>query len=356
MHAPTLFDDPADAPSEPVPTAPASRPATTPPPAVTPFANTGETVLAVDGNSLTHRAWWGYAERRDTDPVTAGLYGLLALMAGVADIVKADRVVIGFDCRQRSVRKEEFAPYKSGRSEKPEGLDRLLDAAPEFLAASDGLAAHVVIHPGWEADDVCGSTAKAAADAGMNCVVATSDKDAFGLVTPTTRVLRMKSGLNAAELLDAGGIKRTTGVTPAQYTDYAALRGDKSDNLEGVSGIGKKTAVALLDAFPSIEQAVVDPIRCRSVIGRKRADDLIADWESPDSLTRRNQRLMTIRDDIPIDLAAARPTADPYTVEQALRDAGLGKLISRLLLVFAQPQPTLLDQAPPLTDADAPWR
>lgn len=348
MDAPTLFDQPSAA-TRPVSTSTVPAPAVQETPAAPPPP---ETVLVVDGNSLTHRAWWGYAERRGGDPVEAGLYGLLALLAGVADIVAASRVVVGFDCREESARKAKFPSYKDGRSEKPEGLDLLLDAAPEFI--TDDLGGLVMVERGWEADDICGSVAAAAESAGLGCVVATSDKDAFALVSDTTSVLRMKSGLDAAELLGPQEIRRQVGVRPDQYIDFAALRGDKSDNLAGVDGIGPKSAKDLLLVFDHLEDAIADPMRCRSVIGRSRGNALLADWDSADSRTRRNLDLMSIRRDLTVDLEAARPATDPHDLDRNLRQRGLGNLSSRLQLVFAAPTPSLFDGPPPLTDADAP--
>src|SRR5690606_37490217 len=112
---------------------------------------------------------------------------------------------------------------------------------------------HVVIPDGLEADDVLASAASAAAAAGWHTVVCTSDRDAFALVTDTTSVLRIiNGGVEASPVLTPERLRIILGIDPWQYRQYAAMRGDASDNLTGIRGIGEKTGVALLAAFGSV--------------------------------------------------------------------------------------------------------
>ncbi|CAN5503892.1 hypothetical protein BH23ACT9_BH23ACT9_18110 [soil metagenome] len=309
----------------------------------------GPTVLVIDGNSLAHRGYHAYAARRDDgDLVGAGLYGFLALLAAVVDMVRPESVVVGFDCRESSIRKDWWPTYKGQRPDKPDVLDALLDEIPVALRA---LGAYVVSHRGYEADDVCGSVAATATAARRRCVVATSDRDAFALVSDTTSVLRIRSGMHRAQDIDARRLRRDLGIAPGQYTEFAALRGDASDNLPGINGIGPKRARDLLRRFPTVADAVADPLGCRSVLGPEVGQALIDDLASSDSVFHRNVALMTMTKDLPIDLDAGRPTTPISTIDSYLRGRSLAGLIARLALCFGTaPQAA----APPLTDADAP--
>lgn len=347
---PSLFDSdlrvaPAVVPQRPAAAIPRRTPMAAPPQPLP----LGPTVLAVDGNSLVHRGYHAYAARReDGDLVGAGLYGFLALLAAVVDIVRPASTVIGLDCREASVRKARWPDYKGQRPDKPDALDALLDEIPVVL---DQLGAAVVSHTGFEADDVCGSVADAAERAGRRCVVATSDRDAFALVSDTTSVLRIRSGMHRAQPIDVRRFRREVGIVPGQYTEFAALRGDVSDNLPGIHGIGRRRARDLLRRFDTVEQAVADPLACRSVLGPDVGQTLIEDLASDESVFRRNVELMTIHRDLDVDLDAGVPATPVGQIESTLRQRRLAGLIERMALCFGRPDAS---DAPPLTDADAP--
>lgn len=304
---------------------------------------TAESLLAIDGNSLAHRAFHAY---QDSDRGAA--YGFCALFSAVCDRVSPAAVVVGFDCRERSYRKEMFSGYKANRSDKDPRLLRLLEELPVLLRR---LGVGVVVVEGWEADDVLGSAAAAAVSSGRRCVVATSDRDAFGLIGSSTTVLRLRSGMDNAVEVDRRRLLRAVGVEPHQYVEFAALRGDVSDNLPGIPGIGRRRAAALLSAFPSVAEAVTDPIGCRSVLGPALGQALIDDLTDRDaSVFLRNVALMTIRRDLPVDLAACRRTVSAEAVAERLAAQGLGRLGARMAAaVAARP-----DVPPPPSDADAP--
>lgn len=302
------------------------------------------TLLAIDGNSLAHRAFHAY---HDGDRGAA--YGFCALLAAVCDRVSPDAVVVGFDCREHSERRQRFPEYKANRGDKAPELVRLLDELPILLRR---LGVDVVVAAGWEADDVLGSAAATAEARGWRCVLATSDRDAFSLVSDTTTVLRLRSGMDNAVVIDRRALVRSVGVEPEQYVDFAALRGDVSDNLPGIPGIGKRRAVALLSAFPNVPAAVADPIGCRSVLGRALGQELIDDLAEPrNSVYLRNVALMTIRRDVPIDVGACRRSASADAIAAQLAADGLGRLGARMAAaVAARP-----DMPPPPTDTDAPF-
>ncbi len=236
------------------------------------------TVLAVDGNSLLHRAFHASARtgfRLDARPAWA-VRGLLSQLVAAVDRVCADVVVVGFDDRGNSVRKRQWPTYKAQRSPKPETLEQQLDLAVQVLGH---LGVVVVVPPGLEADDVLASVAAQAPSLGARTVVATSDRDSFSLIDEHTRMLRiLNGGVDASPLLDPVRLAMVTGVRPEQYPDLAALRGDTSDNLPGVSGFGAKTAVKLLTELDTAELAFADALaggeRCRAAVGAARARTL----------------------------------------------------------------------------------
>ena len=298
-------------------------------------------LLAVDGNSLAHRAFHAYGRVDDTlGRGRGGLYGFVALLCAICDKAGSDALVVGFDCRAGSLRKDRHPAYKANRVEKDPALYDLLDEAPTVLVE---LGVPVIVPAGWEADDVIGSAATTAEQAGWRCVIATSDKDAFGLISATTTVLRLRSGLDNAVEMTPAVLQREVGVRPEQYVEFAALRGDTSDNLPGVPGIGPSRAKALLGAFDTVEAAVADPIGCRSVLGKALGQLLIDDLASEASVFRRNVDLMRIRRDLPVDLSACRRDATPERIAACLGAWDLPMLTGRATAALcARP-----DLAPP---------
>ena len=216
---------------------------------VEPAASQRPLLLAIDGNSLVHRAFHSQAatglRAPDGRPLWA-IRGLLTQLVAAVERVGPAAVVVGFDDPDTSVRKDKWPQYKAGRVDKLDTLVCQLREAVEVLRAM-GVA--VVVPPGLEADDVLASAARFAREAGGETVIATSDRDAFALIDDTTRVLRIiNGGVDASPLLTPSRFMTMQGITPAQYRDFAALRGDPSDNLPGVRGFGPKTAGRLLAA------------------------------------------------------------------------------------------------------------
>jgi DNA polymerase-1 len=288
-------------------------------------------LLAVDGNSLLHRAHHAHAHsgQRDTNGrPTWGLRGLVTSIAGAAARLTPDAVVVGFDCGVASRRREQYPEYKAGRREKAPELVDLLAGAPDLLRAA-GFA--VVQHVGGEADAVRASSAALARRSGWRCAVVTSDRDSFALIDDTTAVLRLISGgIDASPLLTAPRLPAVCGVSAGQYRDYAALRGDVSDNLPGALGIGAKTAARLLAAFASVDDvyATLDSGRTdevAAVVGAG-ATRRLADPAARANVAR-NLALMAMRDDLPMPpLADMRVPMDVPRLHAGLaeRDIRLG--------------------------------
>lgn len=209
-------------------------------------------LLAVDGNSLVHRSFHSQAgtglRAADGRPLWA-IRGLLTQLVAAAERICPTAIVVGFDDPAVSHRRIRWPQYKAGRTEKLSNLVSQLDGAAEVLRAM-GVA--VVVPDGLEADDVLASAASFAPRVGARTVIMTSDRDSFALIDEHTRVLRIiNGGVDASPLLTPDLLEVLLGIRPEQYCDYAALRGDPSDNLPGVRGVGPKTAAKLLATLGS---------------------------------------------------------------------------------------------------------
>ncbi len=167
-----------------------------------------------------------------------------------------DAVIFGLDDRTASLRADLYPDYKAGRAEKDAALIDQLERAGALL---DALGLATLTPPGLEADDVSASGATWARDHGWSCVIITSDRDAFAHISDHTQVLRLiNGGINASPLLNPARLVALYGVAAEHYLDFAALRGDASDNLPGVAGIGEKTAAVLLTEVGSMQSVWAD--------------------------------------------------------------------------------------------------
>lgn len=167
-----------------------------------------------------------------------------------------DAVLFGLDDRRDSVRERIYPDYKGGRAPKDDALVEQLERAGALL---DALGLATLTPPGLEADDVNATAATWAVEHDWNCVIITSDRDAFAHISEHTSVLRLiNGGISASPLLTPTRLRAMYGVAAHNYLAFAALRGDTSDNLPGVSGIGEKTAPILLDTMGSMDAVWAD--------------------------------------------------------------------------------------------------
>jgi 5'-3' exonuclease len=295
-------------------------------------------LLVLDGNSLLHRAYHaGAAEAMlspDGRPIWA-LRGLIGYLARGAAQLRPDAVVIGFDCPVSSARRQEFPEYKAQRPAKPADLTAQLADAPGLLRSA-GLC--TVVPASWEADDVLASAAAAARRAGWRSVLMTSDRDAFALIDEQTSVLRVRNGgFDEAVLIDVAGLPALYGVAAGQYRDFAALRGDPSDNLPGVRRFGATTAAKLLAAFGSVEAAwQADHALIRATVGDHAASFFLA--PEARATIDRNHRVMRMRDDLPLpDLTVAKLPLSLPIMRRAFRERGINLGPSLWALVDGPP-------------------
>jgi 5'-3' exonuclease len=282
----------------------------------------------MDGNSLLHRAYHAGVDesmRDDGGRPVWGLWGLVRYIARAAAYLRPDAVIVGFDCPHHSYRKSEYPEYKAHRADKPADLTAQIIDAPALLEEA-GLT--TVTPPSFEADDVLASCAASARDGGWRSVLMTSDRDAFALIDETTSVLRVRNGgFDRAVLVDRDGLAGICGVAPSQYRDFAALRGDPSDNLRGVRLFGSITAARLLTAFGSIEAvwAALDnggAENVRDVVGDRAYAQLTS--LSIRDVVARNQLIMRMRTDLAVPPPeSARLPLDLGIMRKALSGRGI---------------------------------
>jgi DNA polymerase-1 len=310
------------------------------------------TLLVLDGNSLVHRAYHaGAAEGQLSDdgrPIWA-LRGLVGYLARAAAQLQPDAVIVGFDCPLSSARRIDYPAYKAHRPEKPADLTEQITGAPGLLRAA-GVC--VVVPSAYEADDVLASSASLARRSGWQSVLMTSDRDAFALIDEDTSVLRVRNGgFDEAVLIDADGLHEVCGVRPGQYRDFAALRGDPSDNLHGVKRFGATTAAKLLSSFDSLDAAfAAEATSVREAVGELAASHFL----SPESreIVDRNRRLMAMRADLDLpDLSSARLPLDYLIMRRALLARGINLGPSLWALVGGGSAPATEETNPELR----PW-
>ncbi|MGA1407004.1 MAG: 5'-3' exonuclease, partial [Ilumatobacteraceae bacterium] len=213
-------------------------------------------LLALDGNSLTYRAFFALPTDMATasGQVTNAVYGFCSMLTTLMKDQRPDGVVVVFDRKEPTFRHEAAPEYKAQREKQPDILYQQLDIVRELLGA---LGVATLDYKGFEGDDLIATIVDRCEQDGTDIVIVTGDRDSYQLVhDPHVRVLYNKRGVSDYALYDEKGIFERTGVTPAQYVDYAALRGDPSDNLDGLPGVGEKTAAKLLNQYGSL-QAII---------------------------------------------------------------------------------------------------
>ncbi len=261
-------------------------------------------LMALDGNSLAYRAFFALPDdmTNASGQVTNSVYGFTTMLLTLIKDHKPDGVAVVFDRPEPTFRHEAIAEYKAQREKAPEILIQQLGLIRELL---DAMGIKWFELAGYEGDDIIATLATHANEQGHDIIIVTGDRDSYQLVQdPHVRVLYNKRGVSDYALYDEAGILERTGVTPAQYADYAALRGDPSDNLEGIPGVGEKTAAKLINQYGNIHDVVA--------AAESQTPKLKAGLLEHGERVIRNAAIMVLKRDVPldIDLNALAPTPD----------------------------------------------
>ena len=250
-------------------------------------------VMLIDGNSLAYRAFFALPTDMATasGQITNAVFGFTSMLINLWRDHQPDKVVVAFDRPEPTFRHAVVPTYKGTRSAAPDILRQQMGLVREVLEA---LAVPTVDAPSYEADDVLATLATEGRDADDDVIVVTGDRDTYQLVEdPWVKVLYNVRGVSDYKLYDEAGILDRTGVRPADYVQYAALRGDTSDNLPGVPGVGEKTAAKLIN-----ERGGLDGIfGSLDDLTPKLRENLAAAEEQ----VRTNAEVMLLVRDVPLD-------------------------------------------------------
>jgi DNA polymerase I len=216
----------------------------------------GDTLLLLDGHSLAYRAFYALPEENfstSTGQSTNAVYGFVSMLINVLRDEHPSHVAVAFDVSRTTFRTEVYAEYKATRSASPEGFKGQVQLIKEVL---DAMGILHVEKEGFEADDILATFAHQATSVGLATNIVTGDRDAFQLVSDDVTVLYPRKGMSDLARMTPAAVREKYGLTPTQYPDFAALRGDPSDNLPGIPGVGEKTAVKWITTYGSLSGLV----------------------------------------------------------------------------------------------------
>jgi DNA polymerase-1 len=251
-------------------------------------------LMALDGNSLAYRAFYALPEdmTNASGQATNSVYGFTTMLLTLLREHAPDGIIVVFDRSEPTFRHVAIPEYKAQREKAPDTLYQQLGMIRELLDAMGVMWRDMA---GFEGDDLIATMAERAEQDGDDLIVVTGDRDSYQLVRdPHIRVLYNKRGVSDYALYDEAGIFERTGVTPAQYADYAALRGDPSDNLDGIPGVGEKTAAKLINQYGNIDAVIA--------AAEQQTPKLKAGLLEHGERVRRNAEMMILRRDVPLDI------------------------------------------------------
>jgi DNA polymerase I len=281
-------------------------------------------LFLIDGNSLAYRAFFALPESIGTSDgrPTNAIYGLASMLVKIIDEHHPAGVVVAWDAGM-SGREVTYDLYKAQRKPRP---DLLREQWPHLMPLVEAFGYSNVKVEGYEADDVIASLTRSAREEGIPVMVVTGDRDAYQLVGPGIRVMSTSRGITETKIYDSEAVLERYGVPPELITDLMGLRGDTSDNIPGVPGIGEKTATQLLQQFGSLERvlASVDQIS-----GAKRKQNLV---EHADD-ARMSKQLATLHYDIDtgVELSAVMGSEpDRGALRDFMREFELRAVMERL--------------------------
>ena len=287
-----------------------------------------ETLLLVDGNALVHRGFHAipHLSNKKGEP-TNGVYGFALLFLKALKDLKPQYVAVAFDLPAPTFRDRLYEPYKAKRVKAPDELYQQIPRVKDLVAAF-GLP--IYEEKGYEADDIIGSLSAIAKKRDFRVMILTGDLDALQLVDESVKVYAPKQGLAETKVYDEAAIKERYGLRPDQLIDYKALRGDPSDNIPGVRGIGEKTASELLQKFGTLEQ-VYDYVKGKDTKRvSERVKTLLLEHEKDAELSKRLVRIVRTMK-LPFDLKNLRLDGyDESKVYELFRELEFKSLLDKL--------------------------
>jgi DNA polymerase-1 len=282
--------------------------------------------MLLDGNSLTYRAFFALPADMATasGQVTNAVFGFTSMLINLLKDHRPDQMAVAWDRAEPTFRHEALESYKANREAAPDILRQQLGLVRQVLEA---LQITMLEKPGVEADDIIATLATQAKERGDDVIIVTGDRDSYQLVEdPHVKVLYNRRGVSDYVLYDEAGIFERTGVTPAQYPQYAAMRGDTSDNLPGVPGVGEKTAAKLINEHGGLDGIFANLDTCTP----KLRENLGA----AEAAVRKNLELMVLLRDVELDVSLddlVRKPFDPEPVRELFNFLEFRTLFDRLV-------------------------
>ncbi|MEV8034615.1 DNA polymerase I [Streptomyces sp. NPDC086182] len=254
-------------------------------------------LMLMDGHSLAYRAFFALPAENFTTATgqpTNAIYGFASMLANTLRDESPTHFAVAFDVSRKTWRSEEFTEYKANRSKTPDEFKGQVELIGEVL---DAMHAQRFAVDGFEADDIIATLATQAEAEGFDVLIVTGDRDSFQLVSEHTTVLYPTKGVSELTRFTPEKVFEKYGLTPAQYPDFAALRGDPSDNLPGIPGVGEKTAAKWINQFGSFAELVERVDEVKGKAGQNLRDHLEA--------VKLNRRLTEMVKDVELPRAVA---------------------------------------------------
>lgn len=254
-------------------------------------------LMLMDGHSLAYRAFFALPAENFTTATgqpTNAIYGFASMLANTLRDEEPTHFAVAFDVSRKTWRSEEFTEYKANRSKTPDEFKGQVELIGELL---DAMHTPRFAVDGFEADDVIATLATQAEAAGFEVLIVTGDRDSFQLVSENVTVLYPTKGVSELTRFTPEKVEEKYGLTPAQYPDFAALRGDPSDNLPGIPGVGEKTAAKWINQFGSFAELVERAEEVKGKAGQnfrdhieavklnRRLTEMVRDVELPKTVT-----------------------------------------------------------------------
>lgn len=293
------------------------------------MSNKRRTFAVIDGNSLMHRAFHAVPPTMnapDGRPTNA-IFGFLNMFLKMIDAFNPDGVVVAFDKGKPRVRMEMLPQYKAQRPPMDPDLHAQFPMIKDLLAA---LNVPILQSEGWEGDDILGTMARLGEQAGCDMLLVTGDRDMYQLVTEHVNVVSTRKGLSDVAIMTPESVDDLYhGITPALVPDFYGLKGDTSDNIPGVPGIGPKKASALIAQYGSLDEVIAHADEVKGKMGenlRAHIDDALL-----------SRKVATIRTDAPVELdfeATSFPAFSADEVSAALGTLGITAMQNRFLALI----------------------
>jgi len=287
----------------------------------------------IDGNALVHRAFHALPNLTSPDgkPVNA-VYGFLLVFLGAINEIKPDHIVATFDLPGPTFRKEMYKEYKSKRVK---ASQELYDQIPIIKEMLEIFEVPIFEKQGFEADDVIGTivnlSLKQQISPKVEIFIITGDLDALRLVNENVKVFTLRKGLKDTIIYDIEAVReKYDGLSPEQLTDFRALRGDQSDNIPGVTGIGEKTAIELLKEFNTLEELYSAIKELRTPLMKERIKNLLSQSEEQAFFSK---KLAEININVGIDFNlkdCKKVKLDKKKIINKFQELGFFSLIKRL--------------------------